>query len=102
MDTLSLPYLKLRSRLPFMAESKKIDCDKGAVLPSFPYKEDCLDKYQKLLDSLKDPFVQIPEDSLHLQWHGIEELHVLEEVPLQTKRKLQGFIAAGGEVHSIS
>ncbi len=61
-----------------------------------------MQKLEELLVQLQgrcQPLRIIPEAKLNEQWDGIDDLYVIEEaLSVQGKRKLQGFMAAGGNV----
>jgi hypothetical protein len=78
----------------------------GVLLPS----DECLsapvlESLQGLLCDLtskKMPFRIIPEEKLTEQWDGLDELFAISQaLSAQGKRKLLGFIAAGGKVLSL-
>ncbi len=61
---------------------------------------DILNQLDNLMNSLPEYRV-IPEAFLTEEWDGVDILHVIKEaLTSQGERKLQGFCAAGGTVHS--
>lgn len=90
-------YLKLHS--PFEWKTKE-DHPKGVCMPAFSLvKPSRLGAYRK---ALKDFTKLIPEDKLVVSWHNLDTLYYHPESISQSgKRKIQGFIAAGGEAIPI-
>ena len=53
-------------------------------------------------ENFSKPLRIIPEPFLTEEWDGVDELYVLSQaLSAQGKRKLEGFLASGGKVHSI-
>ena len=69
----------------------------------FPQEAMWTEEIQKKLESIfrrvKQPFRVISELFLNEDWEGVDELYVLEDaVSYQGKRKINGFLATGGNV----
>lgn len=92
------PGLCWETGQPFLASSPPIAIylpDDALIDPAF------LQKLDNLLPHLTD-FRWIPEEKLTEQWDGLDLLLVdPDKISLQGKRKLLGFIAAGGAVESF-
>ncbi len=77
-----------------------IEAQVGIVIPISPIF-DCKEiaKYDIVIEKIKlhKPIKLISERNITVDWQGLEELIVLD-VEQDSKRKLEGFIAAGGEV----
>lgn len=72
----------------------------GIVIPKKPiFDKEKIKKIDELIEKVKrhKPIKLIGERNITLDWHGLEELVVIEIEP-DSKRKLEGFIAAGGKV----
>ncbi len=54
---------------------------------------------QEKMDQISQPYRVIPEARLTEDWEGVDTLHVLNNyLSEQGKRKLKGFVAAGGQI----
>ncbi len=74
----------------------------GICMPSFSMADPSkLAPYRQILEDHPDAKL-IPEDQLIAAWHGLDTLYVHSDaISPSGKRKIQGFIAAGGTVHSF-
>lgn len=73
----------------------------GVCMPSFSRIDPVyLTPYRKVLEDVKGVDCKlIPEDELIAAWHGLDTLYVhMDAISSSGQRKIQGFIAAGGEV----
>lgn len=75
----------------------------GIYLPKDPMIDaSILKQLDQLMDSMPMPFRVISEEKLTEEWDGLDKLIVLSKaISVQGKRKLLGFIAAGGIVASL-
>ena len=77
----------------------------GICMPSFSRIDPVyLTPYRKVLEDVKDVDCKlIPEDDLIAAWHGLDTLYVhMDAISKSGQRKIQGFIAAGGELQDFS
>ncbi len=78
----------------------EIECKVGIVIPSqllFDAKE--IDVYDKVIKEIEshESVKLISERNITIDWQGLEKLIAIDVEP-DSKRKLEGFIAAGGQV----
>lgn len=77
--------------------------ERALCLPTDPYcKEDVVATLDRWMGKAPWPFRVIPEMFLTEEWEGVDTLYYLPSaVSEQGKRKLSGFLAAGGEAVEI-
>lgn len=76
----------------------------GLLVPSEPIDPKLYAAWEAALLNIEQQSIPtriLTESSLTAEWDGLDRIFVPPEVSLPTKRALQGFIAAGGEVVSL-
>lgn len=95
---------------PLVTNSKhKNLCDDATVGVCLPLVEECLPYHHLSLQTVFEELNQaniayriIPEEQLTAKWDGLDEIIVEKKaMSFQTKRKLQGFAAAGGKTVTL-
>lgn len=84
-------------------KSKEIDSSIALLVPPASFLNlECLQSFFLLTHRLIENKIQfriIPDPNLIFEWHGLDLIHVASEcVEIEGIRRLQGLIAAGGEV----
>ncbi len=77
---------------------QEVSC--GLIVPRSTTNSESLKPY---LSTIQEPFKLISEDFLPLEWEGLDELYVKEDLLAATSlRTIAGFEATGGIVHRLS
>jgi hypothetical protein len=83
---------------PFPQSATHAFCLPSLQLTTFAELKEAVDAMERM----NVPWRSIPESRLTLDWDGLDTLYVLEgAISSEGRRKIQGFVAAGGEVVNL-